>query len=846
MTSSSWGTDMFQKEFQDKLRGLPDLLRFDRVIDDGVTLGKGGELFCTYEYKGLDPESAGPHALRRAAERMNNALRRCETGWAVHVTQCRERAISYPPAAIMAFPDPVTRAIEQERRNHFVGVNGKHYEGINYITFTYLPPSLAETKAKAMIFEKSEDLKAAEIEPGDEHLNHLKKISKDIMAEVGLDLGNVRQLGAIPVFDEDLHETVLLDEQLSYFHFCVTGIRQNIYLSTKGVLKNIDYKVGSQDFVGGFMPRVGKKFVKVIALMDYPDAVHANVLGVLSTIACEYRWTNRFIFMSDNEAKFKIDRIRKKWRQQIHGFVSEALGTTNPASSNEDASNMADQAKDALTEVNSGAVGYGYATQNIVLMGEDPNLLEKETERVIGALRKKNFVVKEEEFNSVEAYLGSIPGHCRQNIRRPIISTMDFAFMLPLTSLWQGPAHNENGFYKQVYADPDVEVPVLMYTASTGATPFRLSLHVADVGHCLILGATGGGKSTMLELITAQQMRYPRARVYKFEKGYSSFVLCNASGGHYYDILGENEANEFKLAPCRRLETLSDRIWVQDWIETVCLVQDLEMNPKRRATIRKAVTALAEDNPDPNHRTLSHLATKIQDEQIRAIIHEYAAGGAAGGILNGSKDTVEDARYIVFEMEHLMSKKDLHSVPVLLYLFRLIERSLDGSPTMIILDEAWLMLNHALFQEKIDEWLRVLRKANCQVIFASQQPTDVDKSLIRDTIYSACQTKILLPNPDILEQPAIAEVYARMGLTDFQCLLLGKAVKKRDYLYVSEYGRKLFRLALGPVALSFVGASGKEDIKLCRRLMTQYQDGWVEEWLRRRNVNPNVLYGAAA
>src|SRR5260364_267498 len=109
------------------------------------------------------------------------------------------------------------------------------------------------------------------------------------------------------------------------------------------------------------------------------------------------------------------------------------------------------------------------------------------------------------------------------------------------------------------------------------------------------------------------------------------------------------------------------------------------------------------------------------DDRIRPASAGYrAAAGAgvytlAGGnpILDDTDDRCAlDAPYHIFEMEHLMEMGEKYATPVLLYLFHCIERNLDGAPTLLVLDEAWLMLRHPLFQEKIRAWLKTLRKAN--------------------------------------------------------------------------------------------------------------------------------------
>jgi type IV secretion system protein VirB4 len=206
--------------------------------------------------------------------------------------------------------------------------------------------------------------------------------------------------------------------------------------------------------------------------------------------------------------------------------------------------------------------------------------------------------------------------------------------------------------------------------------------------------------------------------------------------------------------------------------------------------------------------------------------------GGDNGMLDATEDTMRFGRYQVFEMEHLMNMGEKHVVAVLLYLFRCIERQLDGSPVLLILDEAWLMLNNPLFQDKIKEWLKVMRKANCSVVFATQSISDVGNSPIRDVIYESCLTKFLLPNTEARSNEGCFQQYKLIGLNDRQIDMLSHATPKRDYYYMSPMGRRMFRLGLGAVNLAFVGASGKEDVALARQLMGQHGDRWPVEWLK--------------
>jgi type IV secretion system protein VirB4 len=145
------------------------------------------------------------------------------------------------------------------------------------------------------------------------------------------------------------------------------------------------------------------------------------------------------------------------------------------------------------------------------------------------------------------------------------------------------------------------------------------------------------------------------------------------------------------------------------------------------------------------------------------------------------------------------------------------------------------MLGHPTFQDKIREWLKVLRKANCAVVLATQSISDAERSGIIDVLKESCPTKICLPN-GAAREPGTREFYQRIGFNERQIEIVATALPKREYYVSSPDGRRLFDMALGPVALSFAGASGKEDLKHIRSLYEEFGAAWPVHWLRQRGI----------
>lgn len=826
--------DFFHPEFRKKRLGLPDLLRYSSVIHPGIVLGKGGELMATFVYRGPDMQCASSDELNNLRVRVAGMIKQLGGGWMLHSTTLRKESVTYLDGG--SFPDPVTLAIEQERRLQY-RAEGAHYENNYYLTFTYLPEAILVSKIKEFAYESEEKGRMSSSKILVKTVEYFERLLMDYVGRLESSLSNkLERLMPRYVRDPSTQRFVWFDDQLAFFHECLTGVSQPIRLPVQAVPHGVDFLLGSYWFYPGIRPRLGQKYVRVVAIESPPD--EGTVFGMLEVLNClgvQFRWTTRWIARDPEVVKTSVRRIRSKWRQKIRGFIADVTGRQGGAP-NIDAANMAADAEAVLTDIESGDVSYGQWTSTVIVLHENAEYLETAVRYLTKHIRDIGFVCRDEDINCTEAFLGSLPGHGYENLRRPEIHSMNLADCLPLTSTWQGPVENPCSFYKQIYGN--TMVPPLFHAAANGGTPFRVVLHNGDVGHTFIGGPTGAGKSTLLGLIAASHFRYPGAKFFAFDKGESMLALCLGAGGSHYNFMDENSsATSIGFAPFSELTRLADRVWAADYVETIMVLHGLKIDLDARAEVLRAIELLA--TRPANMRSFTSLAQLMQSRDMRKVLQLYETD-MAGGMLNAKEDTVSTGRFTVFEMENLMEMGEKHVVPVLLYLFRMVERALDGSPTIICLDEAWSMLQHPMFEEKLKAWFKVLRKANTLVIFATQELQDVFNSPIASTIFSACQTKILLPNATAQSEDN-ARLYRSIGLTPREIELIAYSTPKRDYFFTSPAGRRLFQLELGPVVLAFVAASGKEDRLAIKELYRLHGAGWVVPWLKRRGVDPVVL-----
>lgn len=275
------------------------------------------------------------------------------------------------------------------------------------------------------------------------------------------------------------------------------------------------------------------------------------------------------------------------------------------------------------------------------------------------------------------------------------------------------------------------------------------------------------------------------------------------------------------------------------------------ITPAQRNAITQGIKSLAHATTE--FRSLTEFLAAVQDVEVREALEHYTLRGPLGELLDARTDSLQTSRFTVFEMENLMGAGDGNSkglVAVLLYLFQQIEKRLDGTPTLVILDEAWVYLKHDLFRNKVKDWLKTMRRKNACVIMATQSISDVINSEIRDVVLESCPTKILLPNSEAGNANSHA-FYTQLGLNEREISTIQTAIPKREYYFMSPLGRRLVALGLGGVALAFVGSSSVEDRKAAEALITRYHgdQAWVEEWVRlraRRSGNTTMIEWADA
>jgi type IV secretion system protein VirB4 len=573
---------------------------------------------------------------------------------------------------------------------------------------------------------------------------------------------------------------------------------------------------------------LGDSFMPTCCISGFPATSLPGLLDDLNHLQVPYRWVTRYICLDKDAARQELERYRKRWwqkRKSILTLLKEEATKQESALIDNAAANKAADADAALQELGEDLVSFGYLTTTITVWDDDLEQARRKSQAVKQVIQSRGFVVRDETMNSREAWLGSLPGNVYPNVRRPLVNSLNLAHLMPVSAIWAGDARNDH------LAKTTGSEHAHVYCSTAGDTPFRLNLAVGDVGHTLIIGPTGAGKSTILGLLTLQWLKYPDAQVIIFDKDRSARAATLAVGGVMFEPGNERAAVAFQ--PLARIYDRAERVWASEFVTNLLLAQKVEVTPDIKAEVDGALENLAGD--EPQNRTLTLLASLLAPD-LRRALRPYTIEGNHGQIFDADREGLRSSFWQMFEMGPLMALGDEAIVPALDYLFHHVQARFDGRPTLMVLDEAWLFLSHPVFMNRLHAWLKTLRKQNVYVVFATQEIADAANSPIMPTIVSACHTKIYLADEEALT-PAMAKAYREFGLTDTEITILAHAQKKRDYYYRSVKGRRLFRLDLGPVALAFAGMSAPDDHRFLDDMgATTSPDEYAEAMLRHRGA----------
>ncbi|MCB1448148.1 MAG: conjugal transfer protein TrbE, partial [Rhizobiaceae bacterium] len=343
-------------EYRKKNAHLVDFLPWAALVAPGVVLNKDGSFQRTARFRGPDLDSATPAELVSTTARLNNALRRLGSGWAIFVEAQRHPATDYPESL---FPDSASALLDIERREQFED-SGVLFESSHFLTFVWLPPAEEASRMEAWLYEGREH---SGVDPWE--------LLKSFVDRTDRVLNLVE--GFVPEAD-------WLDdaETLTYLHSTISTKRHRVRVPETPM--HLDALLTDQPLAGGLEPRLGDFHVRTLTVIGFPTATFPGILDDLNRLAFMYRWSTRAIMLDKLEATRLVTKIRRQWfakRKSVAAILKEVM--TNEASVllDTDAANKAADADAALQDLGSDQVGEVYVTATVTVWSADRSVADE-------------------------------------------------------------------------------------------------------------------------------------------------------------------------------------------------------------------------------------------------------------------------------------------------------------------------------------------------------------------------------------------------------------------------------------------------------------------------------------
>ncbi|MEM7616916.1 MAG: VirB4 family type IV secretion/conjugal transfer ATPase, partial [Pseudomonadota bacterium] len=459
----------------------------------------------------------------------------------------------------------------------------------------------------------------------------------------------------------------------------------------------------------------GSKYAGIVSLREYGPRTNAGMMDGFLQMPFEYVISQSFKFVNKQSAISSMVIQQNRMQQSEDKAVSQMV-----------------EISEALDMAMSGHIGFGKHHLTVLCVNQNTKALESYLNLATVELSNTGGNAIREKVNLEPAFWAQLPCNYEYIVRSSSINTLNLASYATFHNFPTGQQFNNH------WGDA-----VTVFETTSG-TPFYFNFHIRDVGHTTIIGPTGAGKTVMMNFLCAQSLRFS-PRIFFFDKDRGAEIFLRAVGG-VYTVLDPGGNCGFN--PLLLPDTTENRGFLNEWLKILLTCNGEIITSEDQDLIIQAING--NYKLDIKDRKLSNIVAFLGiggPGSLANRINMWHTNGAYAGVFDNDDDSLDfkECNIFGFEMADLLREENCLG-PVLLYLFHKINLSLDGSPTIIVLDEAWALIDNQVFAPKIKDWLKVLRKLNCFVIFATQSVEDAANSAISDTLIQQTATQIFLPN----------------------------------------------------------------------------------------------------
>ena len=546
-----------------------------------------------------------------------------------------------------------------------------------------------------------------------------------------------------------------------------------------------------------------RRFAAMLSIKDYPGATAPGLLDNLLRLPHEMVVSQSFGFVDRTAALGKIDLALRRMR-----------------AADDDALSLRRQLSDAKDNVAAGRSGFGEHHLTIQVRAPRLDELDLAVADVMAAFTDIGMIGVREDIAMEPAFWAQFPGNFPYIGRRSLVSTGNFA---ALASLHNFPVGKAKGNH---WGD------AITVLETTSGTPYHFNFHQNDLGNFTVIGPSGSGKTVVMTFLLAQASKFAPRTVY-FDKDRGAEIFIRATGGRY-SVLRPGYPSGFN--PLAMPDSPGNRRFLTGWVERLLCPAGETLDVADREVVARAVDANFDQEPALRRlRYFRELLAGVKRPHAGDLAHRLGAwveGGERAWLFDNAEDQLDiGATSIGFDMTLLLDDPAVRT-PAMMYLFHRVEERLDGSPTIIVVDEGWKALDDDVFVARIKDWEKTIRKRGGIVGFATQNARDALDSRIGPAIIEQAATQIFMPNPKA--QPA--DYRDGFGLSAHEFDLV-RSLPDTAHCFLIKHGNDsvIARLDLTGLDRILTVLSGREStVRLADELRAKLGDepaAWLEPLL---------------